>query len=73
MLFLSLPLDLGAPFGGLDVIGAMVAVGLWLWLLHLIVLVGYSLTQRIDDRGGLPWAIPALDIPKPAVSVGDRG
>ena len=28
MLFLALPLDLGAPFGGLDVVGGVVAVGL---------------------------------------------
>ena len=34
VLFLSLPLDLGAPFGGLDVVGGMVALALWLFLLH---------------------------------------
>src|SRR3712207_8109548 len=28
--FLSLPLDLGAPFGGLTAVGAAVAVALWL-------------------------------------------
>ena len=32
VLFLSLPLDLGAPFGGLDVVGGVVAVGLWLFV-----------------------------------------
>ena len=30
VLFLSLPLDLGLPFGGFVPVGAMVAVGLWL-------------------------------------------
>ena len=39
VLFLALPLDLGAPFGGLAVVGGVVAVGLWLFLLHLVVLV----------------------------------
>ena len=59
VLFLSLPLDLGAPFGGFRGVGAVVAVGLWLWLLHLLALVGYELTLRIDARGAVPWALPA--------------
>jgi membrane protein len=49
VLFLSLPLDLGAPFGGLSVVGGVVALGLWLFLLHLVVLVGWLLTQALDD------------------------
>ena len=73
VLFLALPIDLGAPFGGLVAVGAMVAIGLWLWLLHLIVLVGYSLTQRIDERGGRPWASPPPVAPRPAFSVAERG
>lgn len=44
ILFCSLPLDLGVPFGGLDQVGAAVAVLLWLYLLHVIVLAGYSAT-----------------------------
>ena len=55
VLFLSLPLDLGLPFGGFVAIGATVAVGLWLYLLHVLVLVGYAMTYRIEDRGGVPW------------------
>jgi membrane protein len=55
VLFLSLPLKLGLPFGGFVAIGATVAVGLWLYLLHVLVLVGYALTHRIEDRGGVPW------------------
>ena len=45
VLFCSFPLDLGAPFGGLDEIGGMVAVGLWLYLFHIIVLAGYAATR----------------------------
>ncbi|MBL7262059.1 YhjD/YihY/BrkB family envelope integrity protein [Paractinoplanes lichenicola] len=45
VLFCSFPLDLGAPFGGFDEIGGMVAVGLWLYLFHVIVLAGYAATR----------------------------
>ncbi|WP_250001712.1 YhjD/YihY/BrkB family envelope integrity protein [Actinoplanes sp. M2I2] len=45
VLFCSLPLNLGAPFGGFDEIGGMVAVGLWLYLFHVIVLAGYAATR----------------------------
>ena len=55
VLFLAIPLDLGLPFAGFTVVGAAVAVGLWLFLLHVLVLVGYALTHRIDERDGLPW------------------
>jgi membrane protein len=50
VLFLSLPLDLGAPFGGLTVVGGVVAVGFWLFLLHLVVLLGWLLTQSFDEQ-----------------------
>ncbi|HEX3004811.1 MAG TPA: YhjD/YihY/BrkB family envelope integrity protein [Angustibacter sp.] len=46
VLFLSLPLDLGAPFGGVTGLGAGVAVLLWLWVLHLVVLVGWAATRQ---------------------------
>jgi membrane protein len=49
VLFLALPLDLGAPFGGLAVVGGVVAVGLWLFLLHLVVICGWLATQSLDD------------------------
>src|SRR5829696_9800854 len=55
VLFLSLPLDLGLPFGGFTQIGAVVAVGLWLYLLHILVLVGFAMTLRMEARGGVPW------------------
>ena len=60
VLFLSLPLRLGVPFGGFVQIGGMVAVGLWLYLLHVLVLVGFVLTLRIEARGGVPWR-PSVD------------
>lgn len=49
VLFLALPLDLGAPFGGLDVVGGVVALGLWLFLLHLVVIGGWLATQSLDE------------------------
>lgn len=56
VLFLAIPVDLGLPFGGFTPIGGTVAVGLWLFLLHVLVLIGYALTHRIEDRDGVPWA-----------------
>jgi membrane protein len=56
VVFLSLPLQLGAPFGGLTQVGAAVAVALWLFLLHVVLLVCWLLTQSLDERmsGVLP-------------------
>ncbi|WP_306211989.1 YhjD/YihY/BrkB family envelope integrity protein [Actinoplanes sp. RD1] len=45
VLFCSLPLDLGVPFGGFTEIGGVVAVGLWLYLFHVIILAGYAATR----------------------------
>ncbi|WNV75429.1 YhjD/YihY/BrkB family envelope integrity protein [Geodermatophilus sp. DSM 44513] len=50
VVFLALPLALGSPFGGLTEVGAVVAVSLWLWLLHLVVIGGWLLTQALDER-----------------------
>ncbi|MCO7218236.1 YhjD/YihY/BrkB family envelope integrity protein [Klenkia sp. PcliD-1-E] len=60
MLFLRLPLSIGAPFGGLEVVGGVVALGLWLFLLHLVVIAGWLLTQALDERlaRGAPPARP---------------
>ncbi len=44
VLFCSFPLDLGIPFGGFTEIGAMVAVGFWLYLFHVLILAGYAAT-----------------------------
>jgi membrane protein len=59
VLFLSLPLDLGAPFGGLTVAGGVAAVGFWLFLLHLVLIAGWLFTGALDERlrrGGLSRA-----------------
>ncbi|SEK91134.1 membrane protein [Blastococcus sp. DSM 46786] len=52
VLFLALPLDLGAPFGDLDVVGGVVALALWLFLLHLVALLGWLTTQTLDELAG---------------------
>jgi membrane protein len=62
VLFLSLPLRLGLPFGGFTEVGGMVAIGLWLYLLHVLVLVGFVLTLRIDARDGVPWRPPVDEV-----------
>lgn len=49
VLFCSLPLDLGLPFGGFQQVGAVVAVALWLYLFHVVLLVGYALTLQLDS------------------------
>ena len=58
VLFLSLPLELGAPFGGLDAVGGIVSVGLWLFALNLVVIVGWLATEALDEllaeRAGEP-------------------
>ncbi|MDP9459868.1 MAG: hypothetical protein M3Q22_06335, partial [Actinomycetota bacterium] len=41
-----------APFGGLTVVGGVVALALWLLLLHLVVLLGWLLTQSLDELLG---------------------
>ncbi len=46
VLFCALPIDLGVPFGGFTAVGGTVAVGLWLYLLHVIVLAGYAATRQ---------------------------
>ena len=50
VLFLALPLQLGAPFGGLTVVGGFVAVSFWLFLLHLVLIGGWLCTEALDAR-----------------------
>ena len=47
LLFCSLPIDLARPFGGLAGVGVACALLLWLWVLHAVVLVGYSFTWAL--------------------------
>jgi membrane protein len=51
LLFLAIPVDWSLPFGGLPVFGAVAALMLWLYLIHVIVLVGYRFTLTLDHRG----------------------
>ncbi len=55
VIFLALPLDLGAPLGGLTVVGGALATGLWLFLLHLVLLLGFALTLALQQQ----WHPPA--------------
>ncbi len=48
VLFLAIPVAWSAPFGGLPIIGAVSALALWLYLLHLLVLAGYRVTVVLD-------------------------
>jgi membrane protein len=50
VLFCSLPLDLGLPFGGFDQLGGTVAVALWLYLFHVVLLVGYALALAAGSQ-----------------------
>ena len=59
VIFLALPLRLGSPFGGFTGVGAVVAVGLWLFLLHLVLLVCWLLTQSLDERLARGFPAPA--------------
>jgi len=49
-LFLSLPVDVGGPFAGLGFVGGAVAVGLWLYLLHVVLLVGWVFTRALEEQ-----------------------
>jgi membrane protein len=48
VLFWANPVDLGRPFGDFDVVGAVVAVALWLYLLHTLALMGYIAAMELD-------------------------
>ena len=50
LLFLAIPIDWSLPFGGLPVFGAVAALTLWLFRIHVLVLVGYRLTLTLDAR-----------------------
>ncbi|MBJ7289473.1 MAG: YihY/virulence factor BrkB family protein [Williamsia sp.] len=52
LLFLSIGIDVGIPYGGLRVVGGVVAVGLWLYVMHILIITGWALTQAIDLHHG---------------------
>ncbi|MET9226244.1 YhjD/YihY/BrkB family envelope integrity protein [Lentzea sp. NPDC003310] len=49
VVFLAIPVDWAIPYGGLAVPGGVAAVGLWLFLLHALLLVGYRITLSTWD------------------------
>lgn len=60
VLFLALPLPLGAPFGGLTAVGGVITAAVWLLLLHLVLLTGWAITlvvqqhwSTVRDRGAV--------------------
>lgn len=48
VLFLAIPIPWSAPFGGLPIVGAVSALALWLYLLHILVLCGFRFTVALD-------------------------
>lgn len=48
LLFLAIPVEWSLPFGGLPIFGALTALALWLYGLHLVVLLGYRLLLVLD-------------------------
>ncbi|GAA3625245.1 YhjD/YihY/BrkB family envelope integrity protein [Streptomyces chitinivorans] len=50
VVFLAIPVDWSLPFGGLVAPGVTVALGLWLYLLHAVLLVGYQLMLCLEGR-----------------------
>jgi membrane protein len=52
VLFLAIPVPWSAPFGGLPIIGAVSALALWLYLVHILVLCGFRVTVVLDDALG---------------------
>ena len=74
LVFCSLPIDLARPFGGLLGVGVACALLLWLWVLHAVVLVGYSLTWAMHGllRSGRPAASrgPTADTPNAGTAEG---
>jgi len=49
LLFLAIPIPWSAPFGGLPIIGAVSALALWLYVLHILVLCGFRVTVALDE------------------------
>jgi membrane protein len=58
LLFLSLGIDLGGAYGGATNLATAAACIGWLFVLHVIVLVGYVTTLVLEAREGHPLAAP---------------
>lgn len=48
IVFLAIPVDLGSPFGGLSGVGATIAISLWLFT--ALSILGYAITQSLEQR-----------------------
>ena len=62
VLFLSLGIDLGGAYGGVRHLGTAAACVGWLFVLHVIVLVGYVTTLCLDARDGHPLGAPVTQV-----------
>ena len=49
LVFLAIPVEWSAPFGGLPIVGAVSALALWLFVLHILVLCGFRVTVVLDE------------------------
>ena len=58
VLFLSLGIDLGGAYGGARHLATAAACVGWLFVLHVVVLVGYVTTLVLESRAGHPLAAP---------------
>ncbi|WP_143229363.1 YhjD/YihY/BrkB family envelope integrity protein [Actinophytocola xanthii] len=71
VLFLAIPIDWSVPFGGLPTVGAVVALALWLFGLHLVLLLGYRVAlsaHTVHERGTSDVAVR----PDPGALAGGR-
>ena len=50
VLLLRMPLSFGRAYGGFRTAGIIGTVAGWLWLLHVVVLLGFVLTRELDRR-----------------------
>lgn len=58
VLFLSLGIDLGGAYGGARHLATAAACVGWLFVLHVVVLVGYVATLVLESRAGHPLSAP---------------
>ncbi len=61
VLFLSLGLDLGGAYGGVSELATAAAAVGWLFVLHVMVLIGYVTTLCLDARDGHPRGACRVD------------
>ncbi len=62
VLFLSLGIDLGGAYGGARHLATAAACVGWLFVLHVVVLVGYVVTLCLEARAGHPLQTPVAEV-----------